>query len=64
MSLRVKFWLAVSAVLQLMILVKVSDIAKRTRERFPTEKEQDYDWAKSGPMGHWEAHGNDKKAKR
>jgi hypothetical protein len=52
--------LALIAVLLFMILIQLSAIAKRTRERFPTEKEQDFDWATNDPMGHWEAHKNDK----
>ena len=34
----------------------IHKIEKRTKERFPTEKEADYDWAQKDPMGHWEAH--------
>ena len=39
---------------------KLGQINRRTRERFPTEKEQDYDWSQKDPMGHWEAHKDDK----
>ncbi len=48
--------LAVIAVLLLLILWKVNDIADRLKERFPTEKEQNYKWAKEDPAGHYEAH--------
>jgi hypothetical protein len=51
--------LGVIAVFLLMISWKVDDIAKRLKERFPTEKERDYEWAKKDPMGHWEAHKDD-----
>jgi len=63
MSSPLESWLAAIAILLLMILIQVWAIAKRTRERFPTEKEQDSDWVKSDPMGHWEAHKNDRKGK-
>lgn len=53
--------LSIIAVLLFLILIQISAIAKRTRERFPTEKEQDYDWSQRDPMGHWEAHKDDKK---
>jgi hypothetical protein len=52
--------LLVIAGLLLLILWKVSSIAERLKERFPTEKEQDYKWAKEDPAGHWEAHKKDK----
>jgi len=38
------------------ILIKVIEIGDRLRERFPTEREQDRDWAQKDPMGYWEAH--------
>jgi hypothetical protein len=50
--------LVVIAVLLFLILWKID---RRLKDRFPTEKEQDYKWAKEDPMGHWEAHKNDKK---
>lgn len=52
--------LAVIAVLLFMIWVNLSSISKRLESRFPTEKEQDYEWGKKDPLGHWEAHKNDK----
>jgi hypothetical protein len=52
--------LAVIAGLLFMIWVSVSSISKRLKERLPTEREQDYEWAKKDPMGHWEAHKDDK----
>ena len=58
---RVELLLSIIAVLLFLILIQISAIAKRTRERFPTEKEQDYDWSQRDPMGHWEAHKDDKK---
>lgn len=39
-------------------------IDRRTRERFPTEKEADLDWSQTDPMGHWEAHKDDKGSER
>jgi hypothetical protein len=38
------------------ILWVLSRIAVRLKERFPTEKEQDYKWSQEDPMGHWAAH--------
>jgi len=48
--------LVVIIVLLVWILLKVISIAARLKERFPTEKEQDYKWSQDDPMGHWEAH--------
>jgi hypothetical protein len=31
--------------------------------QIPTEKEQDHQWALKDPMGHWEAHKDDKQTK-
>ena len=58
---RVELLLSVIAGLLFMLVIQVSVIAKRTRERFPTEKQQDYDWSQKDPTGHWEADKNDKK---
>ena len=44
------------AVLLLLVLWEVGKISRRLKERFPTEKEQDFEWAKRDPMGYWEAH--------
>lgn len=55
-----EFLLIVIAVLLLLIFWKLSAISARLKERFPTEKEQDYEWSQKDPMGHWEAHRKDK----
>ena len=52
--------LVVIAVLLLLILWKVGKIDGRLKERFPTEKEADYEWSQKDPMGHAEAHKDDK----
>jgi hypothetical protein len=52
--------LAAIAILLFLILWKLIKIDRRLKERFPTEEEQDYEWSKKDPMGHWEAHKNDK----
>jgi hypothetical protein len=44
-----------------LILWRVMNIDSRLKERFPTEKEADYKWSQDDPMGHYEAHKNDKK---
>jgi len=48
--------LVVIAVLLLLIFWKLSAISARLKERFPTEKEEDYKWSQDDPMGHYEAH--------
>ena len=53
--------LVVVAVLLLLILWKLSNIDSRMKERFPTEKEADYQWSQKDPMGYWEAHKDDKR---
>jgi hypothetical protein len=55
--------LVVIAVLLLLIFCKLSAISARLKERFPTEKEQDYKWSQDDPMGHYEAHKADKQNK-
>jgi hypothetical protein len=34
------------------------------KDRFPTEKEQDYKWSQEDPHGHWEAHKDDESLKK
>ena len=53
--------LVVITVVLILLLHRVARIDARLKERFPTEKEQDQDWAKKDPMGHWEAHKQDMK---
>jgi ABC-type nickel/cobalt efflux system permease component RcnA len=60
MAKDVEFWLAVIALLLVLILFELSGIARRLRRQFPTEKEQDYNFSQADPMGHWEAHKRDK----
>jgi len=55
--------LVVIIVLLVWILLKVISMAARLKERFPTEKEQDYKWSQDDPMGHWEAHEKEKHGK-
>jgi len=58
------FLLFLVVILLVLIFWKVSTINARLKERFPTEKEQDFEWPQKDPMGHWEAHKDDgKKAK-
>ena len=52
--------LIVIAVLLFLIFVEISKIGNRLKDRFPTEKERDYEWSQKDPMGHWEAHKEDK----
>ncbi len=51
--------LGVIAVLLFMIWWKVDNIASRLKERFPTEKEQDYELSQTDPHSHWEKHKDD-----
>jgi len=52
--------LVVIAFLLLLILWKLTKIDSRLKERFPTEKEEDYHWSQKDPIGHWEAHKGEK----
>lgn len=56
-----EFLLLAIAVLLALILFKLDKIDKRMKERFPTEKEADHQWALKDPMGHAEAHQKDGK---
>lgn len=58
-----EFLLTVIAILLVLILWKLGAISARLKERFPTEKEQDHEWALKDPMGHSEAHRKDVKQK-
>jgi hypothetical protein len=42
-----------------LVLWQLININRRLKDRFPTEKEQDYEWSQKDPMGHWEAHKKD-----
>jgi hypothetical protein len=53
--------LIILAILLFLILWEVHNISARLKEQFPTEREQDYEWSQKDPVGHWEAHKNDKK---
>lgn len=59
MSTIAAFLLAI-VVLLFFILLRLGRIDARLKERFPTEKEEDLQWAQKDPMGHWEAHKKDK----
>ena len=43
------------------IWLRIEQIATRTKERFPTSAEEDFEWSQKDSHGHWEAHKNDKK---
>jgi hypothetical protein len=51
------------AFLLLVISVQIGSIAARLKERFPTAKEEDYRWSQDDPMGHYQAHKDDKNSK-
>jgi hypothetical protein len=55
------FLLTIIAVLLFLIFWKLSAISARLKERFPTEKEQDFEWSQKDPIGHSEAHKDDGK---
>jgi hypothetical protein len=44
--------LVIIAFLLLLILWELSKIHNRLKDRFPTEKEQDYKWSQEDPHGH------------
>lgn len=56
-----EMFLGVIALLLFLILTVLLTINARLKERFPTEKEKDRQWALKDPMGHAEAHMKDKK---
>ncbi len=43
------------------VLLRLENIDNRLKERFPTEKEEDYRWSQADPAGHYEAHKHDRK---
>jgi len=51
--------LALIVILLFLVWCELGKINSRLKERFPTEKEQDYEWSQKDPMGHWEAHKHD-----
>jgi hypothetical protein len=57
---RVEIFLGVIAVLLFFILLAVERISSCLKEKFPTDREEDRQWAEKDPMGHWEAHKKDK----
>jgi hypothetical protein len=57
----IKSLLIAVVLLLFLILIELWRISARTRERFPTEKEADHDFAMRDPIGHWEARKDDKK---
>ncbi|MHB8541870.1 MAG: hypothetical protein ACYDCD_13175 [Candidatus Acidiferrales bacterium] len=61
MSNSIQVLLALIALLLFLVLWRVGRIDSRMKERFPTEKEKDYQWSQKDPMGHWEAPKDDKK---
>jgi len=60
-AMSVETLLFIIIVLLITISLQLRNINERLKKRFPTEKEQDYEWAKRDPIGHWEAHRDDKK---
>ena len=54
-------WIIVA--LLALILAWVVNISRRLKERFPTAKEDDYQWSQNDPAGHSEAHKHDGKKK-
>ena len=56
--------LEIIAVVLVGIFWTLQSISRRLKERFPTEKESDLQFAKDDPMGHFEAHEAAKKSKK
>ena len=48
--------------LLVLIFWKIAKINQRLKRQFPTEDEEDLEWAKADPLGHYEAHRKDKKS--
>jgi hypothetical protein len=58
-----KTLLVILTVLLFIIWWELSRINSRLKDRFATEREEDYKWSQADPMGHWEAHKNNKSSK-
>jgi hypothetical protein len=56
----IQLLLIVVACILFLIYLDVRAISKRMRQRFPTDAEEDHDWAMSDPAGHAEAHRKDR----
>jgi hypothetical protein len=63
LELNVPTLLLIIAILLVFVLLELIKINRRLKNRFPTEKEQDYKWSQEDPMGHWEAHKEEKQTK-
>ena len=59
--MNVETLLFIIIVLLITISLQLRNINERLKKRFPTEKEQDYEWAKRDVIGHWEAQCDDNK---
>ncbi len=57
--MNIEVLLIIIAALLLFILWELQKIGRRLKDRFPTEKEQDFAWSQRDPHGHWEAHKDD-----
>jgi cell division protein FtsL len=55
--------LVIVAVLLVLIFWELRKMNSRLKNRFPTEKEQDYEWSQDDPQGHREAHIDDEKSR-
>jgi hypothetical protein len=53
-------WIIVA--LLVLIAWELHKISSRLKDRFPTEKEEDYRWSQEDPQGHWEAHKDEMKS--
>ena len=62
--MNIEVLLAIIAVLLFLAVWELQKINHRLKERFPTEKEQDFAWSQTDPMGHWEAHKDDESLKK
>jgi hypothetical protein len=58
-----KTLLVILTVLLFIIWWELSRINCRLKDRFATEREEDYKWSQADSMGHWEAHKNNKSSK-
>ena len=57
---KIEILLIVIAALLFLMLLQLGRIAARLKEKFPTAKEEDYQWSQNDPEGHHKAHKNDK----
>ena len=60
----IEWLLAFIAIILFLCWINLSQINARLKARFPTAKEEDFQWSQRDPMGHWEAHKDEYEKKK